>query len=98
VDNYSIVFGVGVILLIVMLGEVLFGGKSHKHDKPKALTPEEHKARHEELHRSLDELMADYRVHHPYTNSGANKSFNEISVWELVEWSHEQTKNPTPIE
>lgn len=52
------------------------------------MTPEEHKQKHIELHAALDELFADYIQHNqpPYT---------EMPVVDLLEWSYEQTLNPT---
>jgi hypothetical protein len=54
------------------------------------MTPEEHKARHVELHEALDELLADYIKHHP-----GQHSFTSMPVMMLLEWSHEQTTNPS---
>lgn len=53
-------------------------------------SPEEHKARHIELHRALDELAADWMRH-------TGKHMSSATVLELLEWSHKQTKNPTEI-
>ena len=53
------------------------------------MTPEEHKQRHIELHRKCDELLADFMTHNE------NKYPSQTTVWELMNWSHEQTKNPT---
>ena len=47
---------------------------------------EQHKRRHLELHRMLDELLADYIEH-------TNKLLSS-SLRELMEWSFKQTKNP----
>jgi len=55
------------------------------------MTKAEHKRRHEQLHRSLDELFADYIYHHP-----EESEVTEMSVNKLIKWSFEQTKNPTP--
>lgn len=52
------------------------------------LTPEEHKARHKLLHEHLDELIADWIWQ---TTNLPSKS----SVLDLMEWSYQQTKNPT---
>jgi hypothetical protein len=54
------------------------------------LTPEEHKARHELLHQHLDELFADYIDHHP-----EQKGFLNMPLIKLIEWSYQQSKNPT---
>ena len=55
------------------------------------MTKAEHKRRHEELHRSLDELFADYIIHHP-----KETIYLDMPYKKLMEWSFEQTKNPTP--
>lgn len=51
----------------------------------------EHKARHAELHRALDELAADWMRH-------TGRRMSSATVLELLEWSHTQTINPTEIE
>ena len=48
----------------------------------------EHIKRHKELHRSLDELLADWIKHTENLPSQHN-------IGELLKWSYEQTKNPT---
>ena len=53
------------------------------------ITPEKHKKRHEELHRALDELVADFIV------CNADKHPSNTTVLELVQWSHRQTIAPT---
>lgn len=50
----------------------------------------EHKKRHIYLHKALDELFADYISHHP-----EQTKFTEMPVMNLINWSSEQTKNPT---
>ena len=55
------------------------------------MTKAEHKRRHEQLHRSLDELFADYIFHHP-----GESEATEMPIMKLIEWSFNQTKNPTP--
>lgn len=55
------------------------------------MTPKQHKRRHEELHRALDELLADYLQQHHALPSN-------ISVMDLLQWSHEQTQNPTDVD
>jgi len=52
------------------------------------LTKEEHKERHKMLHEHLDELAADFITH-------MSKRLSETTVFELMQWSFEQTKNPT---
>lgn len=54
------------------------------------VSEEKHKERHVLLHKCLDELLADYLRHH----SGALLS--ETSIFQLTDWSLEQTRNPTP--
>lgn len=51
------------------------------------MTTEEHKQRHIELHRALDELVADFINH-------TEKLPSTTTVMELVRWSHRQTQNP----
>lgn len=53
------------------------------------LTPAEHRARHLELHRALDELAADYMRHHH------NARPSNTTIMDLMIWSFEQTRNPT---
>ena len=52
------------------------------------ITPEEHKKRHEELHHSLDELLADFIAH-------TNRLPSKTTIMEFMEWSYQQTINPT---
>lgn len=47
-----------------------------------------HRKRHEVLHKNLDELIADF-----LTNT--KKLPSQSTVMELLQWSFEQTKNPT---
>lgn len=51
------------------------------------LTATEHKARHLELHRALDELIADFLTH-------TGKLPSRSTVMELMEWSYQQTIEP----
>jgi hypothetical protein len=67
-------------------GELILGSPVQR-----MLTSEEHKERHEMLHRNLDELVADWIAH---TRKVPSKS----TVLELMEWAHEQTLNPTEEE
>lgn len=55
---------------------------------PEAMSHEEHKARHIELHKKLDELLADFIDQTGKTPSGT-------TVMEFLKWSYEQTQNPT---
>lgn len=48
----------------------------------------EHIIRHKELHKALDELIADW-----ITQTGRRPS--EGKIIDLMTWSHEQTINPT---
>jgi hypothetical protein len=49
---------------------------------------DEHKARHAELHKMLDELVADFSM-----STGQRPS--ETSIYVLMQWSNEQMQNPT---
>lgn len=49
---------------------------------------EAHIKRHKELHKAFDELLADFILH-------IEKFSLEISIMELMQWSHQQTINPT---
>ena len=49
---------------------------------------EEHKIRHKELHKMLDELIADYIRHN-------DKRLSETNIIELMQWSYQQTLNPS---
>jgi hypothetical protein len=51
------------------------------------MTPEEHKARHKKLHRSFDELVADFIKH-------SEKLPSKVTVLELIMWSYKQTQEP----
>lgn len=57
------------------------------------LTLEEHKQRHIELHKVLDELFADYIEHHKN-----DTRFLDIPFKVLMDWSYTQTINPKEIE
>ena len=48
-----------------------------------------HRKRHIELHKSLDELFADYISHHPNQTQ-----FTQMPIIDLIKWSKEQTENP----
>ncbi len=53
----------------------------------KKISKEEHIQRHVELHKALDELIADYITHKEGLPA-------ETTVMQLIEWSHKQTKDP----
>lgn len=53
------------------------------------MSDEEHRSRHEMLHKMLDELVADFIVH---TGSYPSKT----PILELMQWSAAQAKSPTP--
>jgi hypothetical protein len=50
-----------------------------------------HLQRHMELHRALDELVADYVRH-------TRRSLSGSTVMDLLLWSARQTDDPTPTE
>lgn len=52
------------------------------------MSQEEHKARHVELHKKLDELLADFIEQ-------TGKTPSKTTVMEFLTWSFEQTKQPT---
>jgi len=56
------------------------------------MTRDEHIERHRQLHHSLDELLADW-----ISNSGVERPYpSEHTIKDLIEWSYQQTLNPTP--
>ena len=55
------------------------------------MTRDEHIARHKKLHEALDELVADFITH----NGIGDYLLGKVSIMRLIEWSCEQTKNPT---
>ena len=56
------------------------------------MTHEEHRQRHIELHRALDQLFADYIQHHPQQTE-----FTTMPLRQLLEWSYDQTITPTDL-
>ena len=50
-----------------------------------------HKKRHQELHKSLDELVADFLSHNKW------KIPSQTTLLELMEWSYKQTNNPEEL-
>lgn len=63
-------------------------------DAPKADKSDDksHKKAHVRLHNALDELFANYINHHP-----DEIEFTEMPFIKLMEWSNEQTQNPTEL-
>jgi len=53
------------------------------------MSEQDHKERHVKLHQGFDELLADFIGH---TEGLPSKA----TVMELLEWSYQQTINPTP--
>ena len=51
---------------------------------------EEHRQRHVELHKALDELFADFILHNQHI-----KGFLDVPLSTFLEWSHSQTISPT---
>lgn len=58
--------------------------------KGREMKADKHQERHVKLHQSLDELFADYIGHHP--NQG---TFLDTPLKQFLDWSYEQTLNPT---
>jgi hypothetical protein len=54
------------------------------------MTTEEHQKRHFELHRALDELLADFIQH-------TNLRPSQTTAMQLLEWSAKQCIKPTDI-
>lgn len=52
------------------------------------MTRAEHIARHRELHKTLDELVADFITHTEHRPS-------QVTLLEFMQWSYEQCTNPT---
>lgn len=55
------------------------------------MTQEQHQERHLQLHKSLDELAADWLQHQPLNS---DKRFSNTTIMELMQWSHQQTIDP----
>ena len=55
------------------------------------MTKKEHIKKHKELHKALDELMADFITH----TDGMPSS---CSIMELAQWAYQQTEDPTEVE
>lgn len=56
---------------------------------PYQIKKEQHIARHNFLHKALDELTADYITHH-----SGDKQPSNTTVMELMQWSAKQKENP----
>ncbi len=54
------------------------------------MTLGEHRARHDELHRALDELAADWVSQKP-----SGRYFSNTTIMELMRWSNQQRIDPT---
>ena len=66
------------------------------------LTREEHIQRHKDLHKALDELVADWIAHNyhlPMDNfpEKSYKGLSGTSIQQLMEWSSQQVENPTEL-
>lgn len=58
------------------------------------MTTAEHKARHIELHRALDELVADYIGHQSFSYDAC---LSNRTIMDLIQWSHSQVKDPRSL-
>lgn len=50
-----------------------------------------HKRKHKQLHKALDELVGDFVYHNP------RKLPTRTTVFELMQWSKNQTEQPTGV-
>ncbi len=55
------------------------------------MTANDHRKIHEALHKSLDQLVADYLLHN------SHKLPSSTSLTELMTWAYEQTIKPTSM-
>ena len=53
------------------------------------MTKDEHRQKHVALHKALDELFADFIMHHP-----CSESFLYRPIKDLIDWSHQQAIEP----
>lgn len=61
-------------------------------------TKEQHRRRHQILHRALDELAADWALHHTkLRETGQIKLYTNSTIMELMQWSHKQTVEPDEL-
>jgi len=56
------------------------------------MTKEEHRKRHVQLHEALDELIGDWLR---YDGLPSGRLLSDASIMDLVEWSYQQTLDPT---
>jgi hypothetical protein len=54
------------------------------------MTKDEHRERHQLLHKMFDELAADYLLHHDSAH------LTNTTLVQLLEWAYAQTLEPTP--
>jgi hypothetical protein len=66
---------------------------SHVREDGKPATVEEHRRIHVVLHQALHELIADYLDQHPVEDEG--NGLLPTTVVQLLQWSLDQTRNPT---
>lgn len=52
------------------------------------VSPARHREIHKELHKAFDQLLADFIYH-------TEKLPSKTTLTELIEWSYEQTLNPS---
>lgn len=60
------------------------------------MTEKEHRKRHNELHKALDELFADF-VAHSGIKAGIELGFTRFTrrpIIDLIEWSYKQSTKP----
>lgn len=63
------------------------------------MTPEEHQAQHVRLHLALDELLACYlseNIGLGLTIGHTLRTSIHDEIYDLMRWSHEKTKAPSP--
>lgn len=76
----------------------VLAGDAKPQEGSRTLTPGEHRKRHIELHRALDELYADYLAHNmPHPGARRYSSFFPVTVNDLAAWSYKQTLCPDEL-
>ena len=68
-------------MVLVEIGDYDYEGEG--------MTKEEHIEIHKDLHKKLDELVADFLTH-------TEKLPNSTTLLDFMTWAHEQTLDPTP--